>query len=130
MATARDTIENALREIGGVEAGETMDAEDAVDGLKRLNAMMQNISTRTGDTGWTDVVLTDNLPVRDRHIPAIEHLLVRWLAPMHGETLTANQAIFAGDAESTLLAAYSDLPELDIDRGLENRIDRFGNERF
>ncbi len=130
MTTARDAIENALKDLQRVAAGETMAAEDAVDGLKRLNRMMVNIANRSGDTSWVDVALTDNIPVRAEHIPAIEHLLVRWLAPMHGDQLSSNQADLAKEADRTLSAGYFDMEELDIDEGLTDRTRRVGRDRI
>ena len=127
MPTARRVIQSALRLLSITDESEAASAEQASDGLEVLNDMLHGLQPRGADLDFRDIALTDEVPLPREHIEACKFLLAARLAPEYGTQLTPEVAVEAQRAEQIFQAAYRSVPTLRPDRGLRDRLHRYGN---
>ena len=94
MATAIDIVTRSLRLVNILEAGETASAEDAVDGVKSLNEMVNGWENSGIHIGWSNVAQSEELLVHDKFLEGIRYnLALRMAAEYDG--IDAPQAVMA-----------------------------------
>ena len=132
MATANNIVTAALVELAILEAGGTASAEDAATGLERLNRMLHGWEIEYGiDLGHADLVLTDTVTLPDSHLRAVELNLALALAAPFETVVRDDTSLFARRGLRALQAAYADVPEMGMDKGLRSRLATIGgSERF
>lgn len=88
MATSRQIITAALREIGVLASGETMAAADAADAIETLNRMLASWEQRGVLIGAKfPLALDDTVPIaaREEYVAVLK--LAEMLAPSYGATV-------------------------------------------
>lgn len=128
MTTARTVIKRALRRLAVVPMGQDASAEEVADSLEALNDLLHGLKGEGADMGFATLVLEDELPVGREFIKPIIDLLMREMAPEFRVALSVNQAQAALKARDSLQAAFADIPVLEMDRGLRDRLG--GEESF
>lgn len=106
MATVRDTIKRALRQIGALASGDDPSAEEGQDALDALNGLMASLKTQGVDYDHIPVALTDNFPMPDEHREHVVAMLAVKLAPEYGMTVAPTIATAASLGLLALQAAY------------------------
>ncbi len=118
MTTAQDICTSALKRLRVYGAGETVNADDAVDALAALNQMMFSWKMYGADTNHVTLAATDDFPLEPEFERGVIALLAVYLAPMWGKEADAQVQIDAENGWNVLLATYSPINLLRVDVGL------------
>ena len=106
MATALQIIKDAMLELGILQTQEEPSADEAQDGLRLLNQMLQYWQIKGITLNHTDATLTDTLPFPSDHILPITLGLAVYCAAQYGVALRGDTAAKADDAFDNLLSLY------------------------
>lgn len=88
MATAQSVINGALRLIGVLAQGQTLQAEDSAQALEALNAMLATWPDQGIDIDTSPVALADELQYPANHTAPIRYSLAVELAPEYEKQLS------------------------------------------
>lgn len=117
--TVRSVVARAMRELNLIGAGDDPDAAEADKALDMLNAMASGWSADNIHTGWSEVALSDDFPLDERHVEGVIYMLAERIAGSRGQPLTAGQRLGAELGRSRLMADYKVLEWLRVDDGLQ-----------
>lgn len=103
MSTNQEIIDQALQEIGVIEAGESADATDSATALTTLNQMMAAWHQSDKDLSWfPQDTLADTIPIPDwAEKGIVSSLAIECAAPFR-VPVTAELATKAIDGENTI----------------------------
>lgn len=102
MATARDVIALALKDIGVLAAEDPVEAADAADALDTLNQMLTMWEAEGINLGFAEVALGTALNVPKFALLAIRHNLAVLLAPSYGAQASPTIQMLASNGKNTL----------------------------
>ena len=106
MATALQTIKDAMMELGILQTQEEPADAEAQDALRLLNQMLKYWQQRGITLNHTDAVLTDTLPYPQDHDLPISMGLAVYMAAQFGVTLRPDTVAKADDCFDNLLSLY------------------------
>ncbi len=106
MATALQTIKDAMTELGVLQANEDPSDAEAKDGLRLLNQMLKLWEIKGINLNHTDAALNDTLPYPPNHDLPISLNLAVYYANQFGRPLDPLTAAKADDAFDQLLSLY------------------------
>lgn len=91
--TAKEIITAAMRELGILQTQEEPSADEATDGLEKLNGMLHGWELDGIRLAHVDLALTDTLPYPDNHyLPIVYNLAVEYAAgfgvALRGDTVS------------------------------------------
>lgn len=118
MATTRDVIYRALKEIRIIAPGEDPEAADTSDALAKLNGIMHSLVNEGLTYTHTDLTLNDAFPFADELIEPAVMWLAGNLAGIFDLELTQKQYIDAMNGEEAIFAAYLTVPDSSFDKGV------------
>ncbi len=125
--TARDTITDALEDLGVIPAGVAPTSVQAIRGLRRLNRMMHGWKGQGVDIGHVTMEdLSDEIALAPEHHDAVTALLAVFLAPTYLVSVTPELAGVASAGWSGLQAAYI-INDLNKDMTVETGLRRIGS---
>jgi hypothetical protein len=104
--TVRDTVTQALGMLSVQTAGVAPTSVQALDGVKRYNAMIHGWKGQGVDVGHIDQTLNDDVALAPEHYNAISALLAVNLAPSYLVSVSQELAVIATNGWSALQAAY------------------------
>ncbi len=116
--TINDIVTGALRNLNVIAAGEDPEAAVADEALTALNDMMLALPAKGVHAGWTELTLSDDFPLEDRHIEGVKWMLAGTISTGHGVTLSSKQEAKVSAGWLTLEADYKMLETLRCDDGL------------
>jgi hypothetical protein len=119
MSTVLEIVTNALREAGMLGLSESADAGEAAFGLTQLNYMATAWDAQGIHTGWSDVTLSEDFPLEDRHREGVTYLLAAKIAASKGTALPPEAQAAAHRGWNLLAADYKNLETLRVDDGLQ-----------
>lgn len=115
MATASSVVTTALRKAMILPAEQTPSSGELSDGLETLNDMMHAWSLDGIDIGWTDVTLTDELPVPSEYLRGIKDGLAVELCPEYGKQPDQQLSAIAAKSKSDIRKSLFTLPDVEHD---------------
>lgn len=118
MATTRDVIYRAMKEIRIIAPGEEPQASDVQDALQKLNSIMHGLANDGLTYTHTDLVLNDAFPFADSLIDPAVMWLAANIAGIFGQELTQKQYMDSKDGEEAVFAAYYTVPASSFDAAL------------
>ncbi len=118
--TINDIVTGALRNLNVIAAGEDPEAAVADEALTALNDMMLALPAKGVHSGWTELTLSADFPLEDRHIEGVKWMLAGKIAPRHGVILNPEQVRDMKSGWLALEADYKMLETLRCDDGLLN----------
>lgn len=118
MATTRDIVYRALKEIRLIASGETPTAEEAKDALDKLNGIMHDLANNGLSYEHTDLTLNDTFPFPDSLINPSVMWLAMNISGLFRLDLSQKQFADAMDGEEAIFAAYLEIPDSSFDTGL------------
>jgi hypothetical protein len=118
MATALDIILGSLRRLGVLGSGQSPTSSETADALEALNDMGASFDARNVYTGWSPLVLTDDVILEDRHHEALKYMLAERLADDYGMDVSANIKKRAYEGWLLICADYMAPENLRVDDGL------------
>lgn len=113
MATMRDIVERALKEIGVVAIDEPVTAADMSDGMTRLNSMMHGLKLFGIDLEFTTKAASDDFPLDPEFEEGAVYLLAERMAPSYTAPAGTYDMWFRA-----LQAAYMVIPTTQMPLGL------------
>lgn len=116
--TINTIVTDAMRRVNMVAAGQDPDAAEADEALRQLNDLMLSLPAKGVHTGWTELTLSDDFPLEDRHIDGVKWMLAEAIVPANGMSLTREQAQKAAQGWLLLEGDYKILETLRVDGGL------------
>jgi hypothetical protein len=116
--TINTVVTDAMRNVNMMAAGQNPSGEEAAEALRTLNDMMLSLPATGVHTGWTELDLTDDFPLEDRHIEGVKWMLSEALVPANGMSLTREQQGKATNGRLLLEADYKILERLRVDGAL------------
>jgi len=111
--TARQLIEDAIRELRVVANGEPIKDSHSETGITYFNEMMHGFESKGIYIGYASIGLDDEIPVQPKYIRALRLLLAIDLAPQFGSVITPEVARGAANAERQLQAAFKRIGNLE-----------------
>lgn len=114
MKTAQTLVSDALRWLGVLNAEETANATQLVQGLDVLNDMLAGFGPRGIAYAHTTLAATDTVNVPDEQVRNVMFLLANELAPEYEVALSDMRVSRIVDALNQLQAAYFYPVEADI----------------
>jgi hypothetical protein len=119
VATYRDIVNQALRELGVLHSGEVANADEGANGLTALNQMLNSWLYDGIDLEHiTATGLTDVLPYPDDHHSAFAYNLAMRLAPQFGVAPTPVLIAMAAQGFRYMQNRYLKIRPLSADIGL------------
>ena len=118
MATTRDIVNRALKEIRVASSYDGVDAHDANDALDKLNSIMHALANDGTTYEHTDLALNDTFPLADSLIDPAVMWLAKNIVGLFGKGLTPYQAEMAEEGEEAIFAAYLTIPASTFDSAL------------
>ncbi len=118
MATAQDIVTDALKRTNDLGVGETEDADEADHALKQFNGLMSSQKAHGVNLSWTDLALTDEVPLEEELVFGVTAMLVGTLKEDVNDPIsrTLSRQIRAG--QEALENYYLQLVPLRQERGL------------
>lgn len=120
MTTVQDIVTRAMRGLNLIGADEDPDAGEAAKALGDLNDLALGWSADNIHTGWSEVELTDDFPLEEKHKEGVIYLLIEKIAGGRGQPLTSEQRKGAEKGLARLMADYKALETLRVDEGLQS----------
>lgn len=107
MATAMDIIGRAMRLIGAVDAGETMEAVQAQDAMRTLNTMLAEMhEAGFGFPDYSFDSVTDTIATDIADSDALAYALAIRVAPEYGRPITPEIGAMASRTMYRLRSRY------------------------
>lgn len=122
MTTFRVIIEDAYREIGVLEKGESADADEIQDGLRVLNRMLNSWRLSGIDLEYlTETSVSDDIPYPPEDEGPIIYNLALMLAGQFGIKTSAETVAYASNGRRQIQNKYLKIRELKVDPALSAR---------
>lgn len=122
MATARDIVRGAVRDLGAIPSNQDLSADDAAYVLDHLNGMMHSWLINGLDYTHTTMTLDATFPLDDALHMGVRAMLAVEVAGHFGgdELITPSVARRARDGENAVNAVYWTDTKADFDGTLKN----------
>lgn len=118
MATTREVITGALRNLKVLDALASAPAEDAALCLEKLNDMMFAWATKGVDVNHYELGLDSPFTLDDKHVRGAKALLAMEVAPDFGKDPSASVIQAADAGWRALLDEYNEPTEVGVDEAL------------
>jgi len=119
MATARELVTDAYQDAEVLALDVDPSAEEAADGLRRLNQMISALDLDGIPLGVASYGLDDTINVPDSFVRPLRKMLAVELAAAAGLTIPQMAAIDAERGKRALRAQFAQVRESTVDRGLQ-----------
>ncbi len=129
MATARDVVTGALRELGVTDPVEEASSEDAAHSLTVFNQMLAAWELDGIALGLGTVTLNTTLALPDSHLEALRANLAARLSASFGRNPSQLTVEQASRGYRSLQGAYAKRRLLSVDPGIRWRRPTFGRIR-
>lgn len=116
--TVQDIVRGALLLVGVLDAGESIEAAEAADGLTIFNDMIASWPAQSVHTGVGELALTDATPLEEYHTKGLKNLLAVELASQYGAAIPAKVAQDAQQAWQLIEADFKAIEHLTMDPAL------------
>lgn len=118
--TINTVVTDAMRRLNMMAAGQDPDAAEADEALRLLNDMMLSLPAKGVHAGWTELALSDDFPLEDKHINGVKWMLVKAITSVNGMSLSREQQENVTEGWLLLESDYKILETLRVDNGLSN----------
>lgn len=117
-ATANDIIKGAFGKTGIYQPEDSIPPESTTQALAALNDYLNSLNVKGAVFPTVSLTINANVPIGDEHVRDLKWALAGELASQWGKTLMGKDAVDSIQADRRIVAAFTEVPRMALDRGL------------